>query len=173
MAECPKCGKQFKGSTIGGHINGPCGVTPVDLFWQKVDKSAGPGKCWEWTAARTSWNYGHFRSNKLGEFMAHRLAWELANGSIPAGMIVMHSCDNPPCCNPDHLRLGTWQDNSLDMVRKGRGSTSKLTPAQVREIRVAFAAPYRGISRALARKYGVGDNVICDVKLGANYSWVK
>ncbi len=74
---------------------------------------------------------------------AHRLAWALHNGADPTGKVVMHTCDNPPCINPEHLVLGTHADNVADKVRKGRScfgersGTSKLTWAKVRAIRAA------------------------------------
>jgi hypothetical protein len=67
---------------------------------------------------------------------AHRVAWTLANGPIPAGMHVLHTCDNPPCCNPGHLWLGTQADNMADMARKGRTSNQFL-----RRLRDAEAVP--------------------------------
>ena len=172
MTECPKCKRRFKGYAIGGHMNGECGVTPADLFWQKVDKSAGAGKCWPWTGSRTSWHYGHFNSKTIGEGMAHRIAWELLNGRVTGGRIVMHTCDNPPCCNPEHLILGTWKDNAQDKVRKLRDPSASLKPDQVREIRAALTKPYRGIQTALARQYGVCTSVICNINLGDTYQWV-
>ncbi len=89
-------------------------------FWSNVDKS---GECWEWQGNRTSgkWNYGIVSLGHRGERMrAHRFAWELAHGSIPEGMSVLHHCDNPPCVRHDHLFLGTQADNLEDMDAKGR-----------------------------------------------------
>jgi len=60
------------------------------------------------------------RARALGVIRTHRLAWELANGPIPDGLSVLHHCDNPPCCNVEHLFLGTQTDNHADMVAKGR-----------------------------------------------------
>ncbi len=172
MTSCPVCGKQFKGRIIGSHINGDCGVTAADLFWQKVDKR-GPDECWEWTGSRTSWRYGHFNSRTLGEHMSHRLAWELTNGPIPEGKLVMHTCDNPPCCNPAHMRLGTNKDNAHDKLRKGRDQSAALKPEQVREIRAELSkSQRRGLQMELARKYNVHNGVICDIKMGYTYQWV-
>lgn len=78
-------------------------------------------ECWEWTAARHPSGYGTFYFN--GKWSrAHRTAWELANGPIPEGLLVLHRCDNPPCVNPRHLWLGTDADNTRDMIAKGRGN---------------------------------------------------
>lgn len=79
--------------------------------------------CLEFQGARTN-GYGYIAVNSFPA-RAHRVAWELANGPIPAGLQVCHTCDNPPCCNVDHLFLGRPQDNSADMVRKGRHQSSK------------------------------------------------
>lgn len=78
------------------------------------------GGCLEWTACSTPAGYGNIR-NGASVVLAHRVAWELVNGPIPDGISVLHHCDNPPCCNVDHLFLGTHADNSADMISKGRG----------------------------------------------------
>lgn len=99
----------------------PARIRPTleDRFWAKVDKS-NPGGCWVWTAA-TSWKgYGKFSTTHKTFEASHRLAWILTNGLIPDGLHVCHRCDNPPCCRPDHLFLGTALDNHRDMVLKGR-----------------------------------------------------
>src|ERR1700756_2891954 len=91
-----------------------------DRFWAKVAK--GPG-CWEWQGKRHYKGYGHFTVRGQGRrrtLKAHRVSWELANGPIPEGLHVLHSCDNPPCVNPDHLFLGTDMDNVHDRDAKGR-----------------------------------------------------
>ena len=94
-------------------------------FFARTDRSSG---CWEWTGprqtpSRTGRTGGYGRIKRHGrQVFAHRHAYELAKGSIPDGLVVMHTCDNPPCINPDHLMLGTKRDNSRDMVRKGRWS---------------------------------------------------
>jgi hypothetical protein len=112
--------------------------------------------CWNWTAAKGAQSgYGHFRS-KNGEYeYAHRFAWEYFVGDIPDGLHVLHHCDNPPCCNPNHLFLGTHADNMHDRDKKGRGYLStpesretrrnkppagKLTKSQVIEIRSLYSA---------------------------------
>lgn len=93
-------------------------------FWEKVDKS-NPDGCWHWTGAtQTPWGYGSFnRGNHNGKShtdVAHRVSYELTYGEIPQGLFVCHRCDNPICVNPDHLFLGTHQDNMIDMHQKGR-----------------------------------------------------
>lgn len=88
-------------------------------FWERVRKSDA---CWVWVRGcfAGKYSYGAFRAaGKLRK--AHRVSWELANGRpIPPGLMVCHRCDNPPCVRPEHLFLGTNQDNQRDASAKGR-----------------------------------------------------
>lgn len=93
-----------------------------ERFWQKID-IRGEDECWEWQGAIEKRDgYGRCTVGKEGR--AHRAAWMLTNGPIPAGLIICHHCDNRKCCNPRHLFLGSHQDNQRDKWRKGRGAIS-------------------------------------------------
>ncbi len=89
------------------------------LFWSKVEKREG-NSCWGWKGHSRWDGYGRFRHLRKAIF-AHRYSYEMHYGPIPAGMSVMHSCDNPICTNPKHLRVGTHLENMKDMRAKGRG----------------------------------------------------
>lgn len=91
-------------------------ATP-EKFWARVARSDG---CWLWTGGTGPRGYGVVRYQGAA-FRAHRLAWILTHGPIPEGLFVCHHCDNPPCCNPAHLFLGTGADNMRDMANKRRG----------------------------------------------------
>lgn len=99
---------------------------PVDVrFWMNVDRSE-PEVCWEWRGTSfVGMGYGVFQA--FDEQRAHRVAWVLTHGPIPKGMLVCHRCDNPPCCNPGHLFLGTDGDNMADMVAKGRNRNGGMS----------------------------------------------
>lgn len=101
-------------------------------FWDRVDRS---GECWLWTAYRNEDGYGTVRFDGRMQG-AHRVAWQLTHGPIPDGLDVLHSCDNPPCCKPDHLFLGTNHDNVIDRHTKGRSknlfSSDERHPARLR-----------------------------------------
>lgn len=105
--------------------------TLEEKFWTYVNKT---GSCWVWTGGKLR-DYGCFH-NRKGSNLAHRFSWELHFGPIPEEMLVLHKCDNPPCVNPEHLRLGTQADNVRDMISKGREVyASKLNGVKVIEIR--------------------------------------
>ena len=88
------------------------------LFWSMID-ICGDDKCWEWAGYRINGRYGRFYYKGNAE-SSHRVAWIITHGEIPEGMFVCHHCDNPPCCNPKHLFIGTFSDNMQDMWNKNR-----------------------------------------------------
>lgn len=128
----------------------------VIRFWKYVKKANG---CWKWTGSKDNHGYGQIRIAVNRCEKAHRISWEIHNGPIPEGLWVLHKCDNPECCNPEHLFTGTLQDNIMDMVKKGRQSKgsakkiSKLSESTVEQLRIDRKS---GMSYSqLAIKYGV------------------
>jgi len=94
--------------------------TTEERFWEKVEKR-GPDDCWEWQATKYRNGYGNIWVPAEGrKLLAHRYSYALANGPIPDGFVVCHTCDNRSCVNPGHLWMGTQGDNLRDMVAKGR-----------------------------------------------------
>src|SRR5689334_1517297 len=104
-------------------MSGPNSATDL---WKYV-AIAGPEDCWPWTRAVVGFGYGHFKVAGRS-VQTNRLAYELKNGPIPDGLCVLHRCDNPPCCNPAHLFLGTRKENNQDRHRKGRNAKSRDLP---------------------------------------------
>lgn len=98
---------------------GPRPTAPRVRFERYVAKQ--PNGCWLWTASLDKKGYGKATVNGGGWKLAHRVAWELYRGEIPDGLCACHACDTPACVNPEHLFIGTQQDNVDDMARKGRG----------------------------------------------------
>jgi hypothetical protein len=110
----------------------------ADRFWSNIQKGDG---CWLWTAkSRHPFGYGLFQRKNGKQSTASRVAWELTHGEIPEGMGVCHSCDQPACCNPSHMFLGTLADNNHDTIAKGRSARARLQEWQVRAIRDRYAA---------------------------------
>ncbi|MCP4487836.1 MAG: hypothetical protein GY820_11040 [Gammaproteobacteria bacterium] len=133
--------------------------TEQDRFWAYVDKS---GDCWEWQASKSQRGYGQFSATvggRLRNMRAHRLAYIWSGNDLQDDDILCHTCDNPSCVNPDHLFVGTHQDNMADKVAKERQAkgediaVSILTEAQVHEIRRRFASGESGPT--IADDFGV------------------
>lgn len=121
-----------------------------ERFWSLVQKTDG---CWEWLGS-TGRGYG-LLAYQGQRHSAHVLSWVLHHGDVPAGLCVMHLCDNPGCVRPDHLVLGTQAANMIDKMRKRRGGdvTRKLTYAIAQEIRDRILA---GESRGVvSSEYGI------------------
>lgn len=140
----------------------------IRRFWSKVKRAVAG--CWFWQAGIQSAGYGCITLNGK-QLCAHRVAYMLATGKdIPAGLWVLHSCDNPACCNPAHLRLGTHADNMRDMARRGRGRGGAPCGERNGNARHADTFIYRVISdhrasgrsaRATARQWGLALSTLC------------
>ncbi len=104
-------------------------LSPQDIvrFWDNVSVKSD-NDCWEWLGCKKSHhinrNYGQI-GIQGGIYLSHRVGWELVYGPIPENFKICHTCDNPPCCNPEHWFLGTQADNVLDREYKGRGNQAK------------------------------------------------
>lgn len=124
-------------------------------FWGWVDQR-GPEDCWEWKGYRTPKGYGQFQvSRAVGPKRANRIAYLLHTGEEPGDLKVLHRCDNPPCCNPAHLFLGTQADNVRDMHEKGRQGT--FVPKALRgEDNPAAVLTQEGADE-IRRLYSTGD----------------
>lgn len=140
-------------------------------FWSRVDKS---GDCWLWTAGVDGSGYGltKWADKTIG---AHKLAYILTNGELPEGREVCHRCDNPPCCNPEHLFAGTHLENMRDCVAKGRltpprrlygdqNPLAKLSDQEVEIIKHRAASGER--QTTLAKEFNVSNGLICMVLKG-------
>jgi hypothetical protein len=167
------CGKHYQRWSKYGDPNFTSVIMGDDerRFWSKVQRSEDG--CWLWAGATDTYGYGRLQVQGRSR-PAHRLAWEFTNGAIPQGLYVCHHCDVRACCRPDHLWLGTNDDNMHDCTSKGRRpsgdrngnqadsigrprgdshGSSKLTSAQVAALRAARASGTP--SRELAVQYGI------------------
>jgi hypothetical protein len=136
----------------------------AERFCEKVEVRASG--CHEWTGRLQPNGYGQIRANGKTSY-AHRVAWELANKPIPEGAYVLHDCDNRRCVNPEHLRLGTFQDNMDDMTAKKRhahgerNGHARLSEQAVRDIRASEA-----LQADLAARYGVSQSLVSMIRSG-------
>ena len=105
-------------------------------FWSKVDRSNTNG-CWPWTSSKDKDGYGVFRYNAR-KIMAHRIAYLFTYGYLPTNARICHTCDNPGCCNPNHLFFGSDSDNIIDCIVKNKHSNCKLKADQIMPIKNAI-----------------------------------
>jgi hypothetical protein len=135
-----------------------------------IEKPKSESGCWKWLGNKHAQGYG--KIGFIGKtWLAHRLSYELLKGPIPKNMMVCHACDNPECTNPEHLFLGTAQENMYDKISKGRHKgaakgdkhhTSKLTTEDVREIRKIYSMKLMN-QYELADSYSVTQSEISNI----------
>src|SRR5262249_4999551 len=139
-------------------------------------------ECWEWVGARSSKGYGRL-FDQGRHWYAHRVAYELYNGPIsPSHLLVCHSCDNPRCVNPDHLFLGSHQDNLNDLRAKGRAKgrdpcvgennrRAKLTEEKVLKI-IELLDANRHSRSEIAEAFGVARETISHINTGISWNYL-
>lgn len=153
-------------------------ISLADRFWPHV-QIRSHDKCWPFTGKdtiRDGYGVVTLSAKPRVRWLAHRLAWFVTNGPIPDGLLICHHCDNPPCCNPRHLFVGTSKDNTRDCINKGRAKHPKgewchstvLTEAKVLKIRAIYKLG--GISRTdVGKLFGVSKGAI--QKIVTRRSW--
>lgn len=144
-----------------------------ERFFSKIRKGA-EDECWPWIAGKTGPGYGEFKL-KGKVYSSSRITYFLEFGEISEDLDCLHSCDNPPCCNPFHLFLGSHKDNMDDKYSKGRGGhligemhpNSKLIESQVLEIRKSSLP-----RKDLAEKFNVSIWAVGDIVTGRRWTHV-
>ena len=150
--------------------------TPTERLYEKTRRDQSTG-CLEFQGYRIKKGYGYIGTENGKTTTTHRLAWQIAHGPIPEGMFVLHKCDNPPCCNPDHLFLGTNKDNMDDRSnkqRQARGSrmgSSKLVESDIPVIRKRLSAGET--HRSIAKSYGVSSPIITYINTGRTWKHIQ
>jgi hypothetical protein len=180
MPNCERCGCPFTGRKRPNHTPRFCSRKCLyarrplaERFWQYL-KPGAPDACWEWSGSRDPHGYGRIQRGGRhgGHVKAHRASYEMHHGPIPDGLVVRHKCDNPPCCNPAHLEVGTMRDNSRDMAARGRSAAqrghdngrTKVPDVAIVAMRERCA---RGeIPREVAAAYGVTEKWLSAVLRG-------
>ena len=157
----------------------PKGMSLVEAFrYYMPEEPPLDGSCWEWAGPRDKRKgYGVLKLKGF-QHRAHRVAYELFVAPIPDELLACHHCDNPPCCNPEHLYPGTIRQNSHDMAvrdrstRGERNAMAKLTRPQVDDIRSRYV-PYKVTHKMLAEEYGVTPGAIRAIIAGITWRPVR
>lgn len=149
------------------------------LFWPKV-LIGEDGDCWPWQAYKDLDGYGTFlvkRQGRFSKYRAHRVAYVLSGGTVATNQLLLHSCDNPSCCNPKHLSPGSCAENTRQRDERGRTNRPKgerhplhkLNDAVVKEILSIASQPNSPTIQAIARKYGVHRETIGGIVRGERW----
>ena len=146
---------------VGLSFRGPKPRSWQERFWEKVNKGK-PDQCWEWSGNRNRKGYGNMVVGTFGitrrTYPAHRLSYLIKHGSLPAGKVVRHKCDNPKCVNPNHLEIGLPVHNIRDAVERlgmnqgEKNGNSKVTRELVLEMRQLYAVGARIFQIAAATR---------------------
>ena len=130
--------------------------------------------CWDWEGSLRGKGYGGFRQNNK-MYIASRVSYELYKNPIPEGLLVCHTCNNPKCVNPNHLYLGTYQENTQQAVKEGRqyipkgveNGSAKLTEEQIFLIREDPRS-----QRTIAKEYGISQLHVSRIKRKISWSHI-
>lgn len=154
-----------------------CVLSPgfQEEFWAKTNRTNG---CWEWHGNTDSQGYGRLRiGSDRAHFRAHRVAYRIAFDKDPGHLYVCHRCDNPLCCNPSHLFLGTADDNNQDRIKKGRtklgdhrgakNGNAKLTEDKAR--RAVELILMGWTNKAIGKELGIGHSLISRIRVGRSW----
>lgn len=179
----PHCSKKCVATASQRKRKEASGMTR-ERFFALISREPGQGPngdCWEWQGARTIKNYGKVSwpemcEDRVGHIvLCHRVSYTFQVGEIPEGLNVCHECDNPPCCNPAHLFVGTALDNNQDAVAKGRNAhgskhyLTKLTEKDVEQIKLMQLVGFS--HRDIAKKFSLTEDASYAIKAGR--SWKK
>jgi hypothetical protein len=154
-------------------LEGPFGEERLARFWSKIDKRE-PDECWPWLCGTDKSGYGSFKVMNYQTVAASRMALICTEWREPMGMHVLHTCDNPPCCNPAHLYFGTPLQNGHDKAERSRARTgdqtcarngaAKLTEEQVALIVERLHQGWNNID--IAADLPIGDAMVSKIRCG-------
>ena len=165
--ECRTCQREREG------VKKPMARTLAESFFGWITPGLPTDVCWEWPGKRDRSGYGCLRA-QMQHLRAHRVSYILYHGPIPDGLWVLHHCDNPPCCNPAHLWLGTNAENTADKMRKGRHRSllGEANPiSKITAENVAFIRAQRGkvSQESLAQMFNMTQTNIGAIQRGKSW----